>query len=221
MPSFPVPSNEAARQAALDQTCGLVEGGDPRLDALAAEVRRVTGCPTGLVSLVDTDRQVFSGRSGFPQRQTARDYLICAHVILSDRDLVIPDTHETPRFRTHPVVVNPPHVRFYAGTPIVLRSGFRVGSLCALDYAPRDAPSPAVMDRMRALARQAAEILEGGDPPPPAAHLDGADEVPGERTGACAVPSRAVTPREVTPRRQPDAPGPADASPGRIPTSSR
>ena len=42
------------------------------------------------------------------------------------------------RFRENPLVLGPPHVRFYAGAPLIDSNGFRLGSLCVLDHKPRE-----------------------------------------------------------------------------------
>ena len=138
MRSYPIPFNEPARLAAVGTLAWITPDEEPLLDEIASMVRRELSVPTALVSIVDKDKQWFAARDGFPVCETSRDYSICAHTILKGEPLVICDTHADPRFREHPVVVNSPHVRFYAGAPIVLSSGLRVGSLCALDYVPRE-----------------------------------------------------------------------------------
>lgn len=42
------------------------------------------------------------------------------------------------RFSDNPFVINAPHLRFYAGAPLVDSTGFRLGSLCVADFKPRD-----------------------------------------------------------------------------------
>ena len=132
MRSFPIPFNEPERLAAV-QALSVSPDEEPILNEIVDMVRKELDVPTALVSIVDQDKQWFAARDGFPLCETSRDYSICSHAILRSDPLVLCDTLADPRFRDHPVVVNPPHVRFYAGAPIVLSSGLRVGSLCALD----------------------------------------------------------------------------------------
>lgn len=158
--SFPLPFNENSRQQAVDSLTWIVPQEEPILNELVATVRAVMQVPTALVSIVDNDRQWFAARDNFPLPETSRDYSLCAHAIMDVEALVIPDTLADPVFSTHPVVVNDPHIRFYAGAPIVLSSGLRVGSLCAIDYVPREAPSPETLNALMHLARVVASTLE-------------------------------------------------------------
>ena len=41
------------------------------------------------------------------------------------------------RFMRNAFVMHPPHVRFYAGCPLLSSTGHRLGSLCIVDTAPR------------------------------------------------------------------------------------
>jgi signal transduction histidine kinase len=158
--SYPLPFNEHSRQEAVDSLNWIVPQEEPILNDIVATVRTVMGVPTALVSIVDNKRQWFAARDNFPLPETSRDYSLCAHAIMDIEPLVIPDTLADPVFRSHPVVVNDPHIRFYVGAPIVLSSGLRVGSLCAIDYVPHEAPSPEALKVLTQLARVVASTLE-------------------------------------------------------------
>ena len=93
--------------------------------------------PVALVSLVDADRQWFKSHRGIAARETPRDMSLCAHAILGDELLQVPDALADDRFADNPLVVGGPRMRFYAGMPLVLRSGARVGTLCVADTRPR------------------------------------------------------------------------------------
>lgn len=146
--------------AKVDSLSQLKPGEEPILNEIVEIVRQTLQVPTALVSIVDHDKQWFAARVGFPVCETSRDYSICAHTILNLEPLILCDTHADPQFRHHPIVVNEPNVRFYVGAPIVLSSGFRVGSVCALDYVPRDHPTAASLATLEGLARVAARTLD-------------------------------------------------------------
>ena len=160
MKAFPVPFNEEARLLALRRLQVLDSVAEPMFDRAALLARTVMGTPAALVSLIDHDRQWFKARDGFDLPETPRSLSLCAYAIMTDAPLVITDTLADPRFSAHPVAASDAPVRFYAGAPIVLSNGFRVGSLCAFDYVPRHAPSREAVQALQELARMTAAALE-------------------------------------------------------------
>ncbi|HEY8383348.1 MAG TPA: PAS domain S-box protein [Microvirga sp.] len=135
--THPVPTNEAERLAALRDLHILDTPADTHFDAIAQIARRTFGVPIALISLVDEDRQWFKARCGLDASETPRGIAICAHAIMDDDLLVIEDLTRDARFADNPIVTGELHLRFYAGAPLVIRSGIRVGTLCLLDTAPR------------------------------------------------------------------------------------
>jgi signal transduction histidine kinase len=89
------------------------------------------------ISLVDSERQWFKARVGLSACETTRDASFCAHAMHDDGVMVVEDALLDPRFATYPAVVGEPHVRFYAGAPLVSADGQRLGSLCVIDRRPR------------------------------------------------------------------------------------
>ncbi len=105
-----------------------------RLTRLAAQL---FGMPTALVSFVTEDRQWFKSRVGMDCHETERDAAFCAHTIQRTSVMVVEDARLDPRFQSNRLVTGQPGIRFYAGAPLVTRSGHALGSLCVIDYAPR------------------------------------------------------------------------------------
>lgn len=155
----PTPSNESARLKALYQ-CGILdteaEQAFDDLVLLAAEICQV---PIALVSLVDDSRQWFKARLGVDVCETPRAISFCTHTICGADPFVVPDALEDERFRDNILVTEPPHIRFYAGTPLVLEGKFAIGTLCVIDQRPRSL-SPRQLQALQALGRQVVNQIE-------------------------------------------------------------
>ncbi|MCJ7799515.1 MAG: ATP-binding protein [Polaromonas sp.] len=106
-----------------------------------------------LISLVDQRRQWFKSQFGFNGRETTRDISFCSHAILGDTVLEVTDTLQDERFFDNPAVTGNPHVRFYAGAPLLTAEGHAMGTLCALDRVPRKLTQDQI-NSLQALARQ-------------------------------------------------------------------
>lgn len=89
---------------------------------------------------VFAQRQWFKSAEGLGDTcQTGRDESFCSHTLLPHvaQILVVEDTYKDVRFSGNPLVLGPPHIRFYAGAPLVSSiSGYRYGSLCVIDTKP-------------------------------------------------------------------------------------
>lgn len=132
-----MPCDEVLRQQILDDNELIDTPADPYLDTLVRVVREVFAVKTVLVSLIDHDRQWFKSRIGLDITETPRTISFCAHAILGTQPLIVEDTHNDLRFHDNPVVVNNPHIRFYAGQPLFSEEGQALGTLCLIDPTPR------------------------------------------------------------------------------------
>ncbi len=106
-------------------------------DDLTELAATICEAPISLVSLVDESRQWFKSRHGVDVAETPRSEAFCAHAILEDDIMVVEDAAGDGRFLTNPLVTGDMHIRFYAGAPLKVASGDRVGTLCVIDRKPR------------------------------------------------------------------------------------
>lgn len=144
-PDYPIPHNEAQRQRDLERQGVLDHPGDEHFDRLVTLTASVLDVPIALISLVDHDRQWFLARHGLDVEETPRQMAFCAHAIVGDETLVVPDACQDSRFNTNPLVIAEPNLRFYAGTPLQSREGHNLGTLCVIDRQPRQFAAKQVM----------------------------------------------------------------------------
>ena len=154
-----LPFNEEIRLAALSRTEILDSLPEQAYDDLVALATQICDTPIALVSLVDRDRQWFKAKCGIPTTQTRRDLSFCAHAILvPDAVFSIHDAQRDPRFADNPLVTGAPHIRFYAGAPILTDDGEALGTVCVIDHKPRTLDDDQKRG-LQVLARQAASLL--------------------------------------------------------------
>ncbi len=155
----PLPDDEDARLAALREYQVLDTLAEDAYDDIVRLAAFICGTPIAAVGLVDAERQWFKSILGFPAAETPRSMAFCAYTILQRDLMVVPDTTQDVRFADNPLVTGSPHVRFYAGAPLITEGGYALGSLCVIDRAPRSL-TPEQENALRTLARQVTNQLE-------------------------------------------------------------
>ncbi|HTQ97547.1 MAG TPA: GAF domain-containing protein [Candidatus Acidoferrum sp.] len=152
-------TNEIARLAALNRYAILDSEPEQSFDDLVILAAHICNTPMAMLSLVDENRQWFKSKFGVQVRETSRDTSICAHAIQQKDLFVVPDTLKDDRFRDNSLVTGEPHIRFYAGTPLVNEDGYALGTLCVVDREPREL-DPAQKEAISALGRLAMRQME-------------------------------------------------------------
>ncbi|MBC7376287.1 MAG: PAS-domain containing protein [Burkholderiaceae bacterium] len=150
---------EARRLARLKLLAVMDTAGEPLFDALARMASRICETPIALVSLVDDHRQWFKANVGLDGiSETGREIAFCAVAIQGDGVLEVPNAMDDARFAGNPFVTGDSNIRFYAGAPIVMPQGERLGTLCVIDRKARQL-TEAQRDSLRDLASIVADVL--------------------------------------------------------------
>jgi GAF domain-containing protein len=153
------PANEPQRLAALREYHILDTAPEQTYDDITTLAASVCHVPIALVSLVDQSRQWFKSKVGIDQTETAREVAFCAHAILKPEPLIVADALKDGRFADNTLVTEAPHIRFYAGFPLISPEGFALGTLCALDSKPHRLGHEQTR-AMQALSRQIMALLQ-------------------------------------------------------------
>jgi two-component system NtrC family sensor kinase len=155
----PLPRNESARLEALRQYEVLDSAPEEIFDDITRLAAYICQTPIAVISLIDENRQWFKARIGLGPTETSRDCAFCAHAILEETPMVIPDAMADIRFADNPLVTREPYIRLYAGAPLITPEGFRLGTLCVIDRVSRTLNSEQVAV-LRMLANQVMAQLD-------------------------------------------------------------
>ena len=153
------PVNEVERLAALARYAILDTPADTEFDEFARLASGICNAPIALISFIDGDRNWIKSQVGFDVTESPRDFSFCAHTILGQEFLEVPNTLNDERFNDNFMVTDTPHLRFYAGMPLVTADGFSIGSVCVAGRAPRRL-TPQQRDALAILARQIMKLLD-------------------------------------------------------------
>ncbi|MBB5884674.1 diguanylate cyclase domain-containing protein [Xanthomonas sp. F1] len=159
--SVPLPADEAERLRALAELGMLDTSQEPDFDDLIWLTSQLCEAPIALISLIDERRQWLKASCGLPAGTTGypRELAFCTYALLSPQLLEVPDTTLDPRFARNPLVCGAPHLRFYAGMPLVGDQGYSYGTLCVIDIRPRQLDARQ-RESLQRLARQVTAQLE-------------------------------------------------------------
>ncbi len=164
----PKDPNERARLAALSRYNLLDTERDPAFDAFTRLASEICGTPVSTVTLIDETRQWFKSAVGLgDQTEGPRDHAFCTYAMGTGDYFEIEDARVDVRFAENPLVTGQPHIRFYAGVPLVDMDGFALGTLCAFDSKPRTLSSEQRYALQR-LATSLVQLIESRKDVPPA-----------------------------------------------------
>jgi diguanylate cyclase (GGDEF)-like protein len=157
--AFPIPADEEDRLRELERLGVLGSDSDIHMDRLVELASLTFAVPMAAISLVTANRQWFLSQKGLNVRETPRGVAFCAHAIMANGVMVVPNALEDERFRANPLVTAEPLIRFYAGAPLRSDTGHNLGTLCVIDREPKQ-PNPGQLRQLELLSQLVMRELE-------------------------------------------------------------
>lgn len=153
-------SNEEERLLELFHYDLLDTEGEEDFDEIVQLASKICNTPISTVTLVDSHRQWFKAKLGVAASENPRELSFCAHVVADEADIfTVEDASKDERFHDYPNVLGDPHIRFYAGVPLVTRKGYRLGALCVINSVPQNLTEEQSF-ALRVLGNQVVKLAE-------------------------------------------------------------
>jgi len=115
--------------------------------------------PIALITFMDNKTQHIKFKVGTDLSEVSNEDSFCQYTIKQKQLLIIPDAVLDDRVSNNPFVIQNPHVRFYAGSPLTTHDDDNIGTLCVYDLQPKTLT--ATQEKMlHRLARQVTRLLE-------------------------------------------------------------
>jgi GAF domain-containing protein len=149
------PSNEQKRLTAVRRTGLMGSSAVKRFDIHTKLFRSIAQVPVAYLGLIDETRQYFLSENFtgcmMDVSEVAREQTICQHALLSSEPFIVSDMRQHPTFAAHPLIAGDPYWVFWAGFPLITTEGYILGTICAVDFEPRNLTEEQV-DLMRGVA---------------------------------------------------------------------
>jgi diguanylate cyclase (GGDEF)-like protein/PAS domain S-box-containing protein len=159
MTCAPLPPKEEARLEAVRRYGIRDVAPEEPIDELTRLAAQICSTPIALLGVVEADHVWYKSKAGTRSAKISREDAFCSWAILDPGLFVVTDASKDSRFKDNPLVTGDPKIRFYAAAPLVTRDGHALGTLCVIDYKPRDL-SASQATGLRTLASAAARQLE-------------------------------------------------------------
>jgi PAS domain S-box-containing protein len=154
-----VSESETERLRSLSLYEILDTGPEPAFDDLTALAADICHTPISLITFLDQTRQWVKSKTGFTQSELPGEEAFCAYTIRQKDVMVVPDATKDERFSNNPMVKGEPHIRYYAGYPLLSNTGHGLGALCVLDTVPHEI-DPHELEQLRLLGHEVTQLLE-------------------------------------------------------------
>lgn len=128
----------AAEQLQIVASYGTDElEGDAELAAIARFAARLCNAPVGGITVAGRESERFLAHHGSTLREVPRDIAFSSVAMEGHELMQVLDASAEPRFANNPNVKGPPHIRFFAGQPLISPEGVVFGALSVIDSSPR------------------------------------------------------------------------------------
>jgi diguanylate cyclase (GGDEF)-like protein len=130
-------NRELSRLKSVKKTMFFDSAPDRDIDRLTQLTARLLSVPIALITVLDQNTEWFKSKIGLSVTKLSRNQSFCTYTIEHDDILIVEDTTQDERFQSLDIVLGNEHIRFYAGHPLCLPNGNKIGTLCVLDRYPR------------------------------------------------------------------------------------
>ena len=159
---------ESERLAKLSSYKILDTPQEREFDDVAELASHIGSAPVAYIGFLTSTEQGFKAAVGFSFDRVPLGHTYCQQILRSGEPLVIPDTRANDAFRPPagiPEIEDASgrvqrEIRLYVGVPITSEDGYVLGTLCVVDYEPREKVSETVVTMLERLARQVSGQLE-------------------------------------------------------------
>ncbi len=111
---------------------------EQELDEITEIATAICDTPISLITLIDDKRQWVKSKMGIDMKDLDRQDTFCQYALNNPNEvLVVENALDSPIYNQIPLVNNDPHIRFYAGAPLVTPDGNVLGTLCIIDDKPK------------------------------------------------------------------------------------
>ncbi len=150
---------EAYRIAALYQLQILDTKPEEDFDDIVLLASQICDTPVSTIGFIDKERVWFKAKHGLEIKEIPRQHSFCAHEIVADDILIVPDCRADEQYNKNKLVSGKSGIRFFAGVPLSNDQGLQLGFLCVMDTKPRTLTDTQISG-LRMLGKQAEILLK-------------------------------------------------------------
>lgn len=137
-----IASTATIKLASLSESTFFCTPIEERFERITRIARRALGVPVAAITFLTEEKQWFKSVAGWAVSELPNDHSFCPITLAAGEMTVFEDTRQDPCVSQHPLVVNAPQFRFYAGLPIMDENGEVCGTFCVFDQKPRQLLPP-------------------------------------------------------------------------------